>query len=156
MACGKPNRTIANPSGFSLIEVLIALVVLVFALYGVLDLVASTQRLAFRAQRRAAAVELARAKIAEIQAAGFNSVTALWAKSPGGPSQPFVYPPTLAEFPAPYDAKPFRWQARFDPVPEHPEVVNMVVRVFWHPPAPRAAGAEVEGSVAVAGLLVRK
>jgi prepilin-type N-terminal cleavage/methylation domain-containing protein len=155
MGCGKPDSR-PRLRGFSLIEVLIGIVVVVFALYGVLDLVAVNQRLSLRAHRRAVAVELARAKMAEIQAAGFDAVTALWAKAPGGATQPFVLPSDPAEFKPPYKADAFRWQARFDRVEEHPEIINVEVRVLWYPTTKAPTAQILENSVSVGGFLVKK
>ncbi len=55
--------------GFSLIEILIALAVLVFGIYGVLDLYFNAERLSRRAITRTQAVYLAKGKFAELQAA---------------------------------------------------------------------------------------
>jgi len=155
MGCGKPDSR-PQVRGFSLIEVLIGIVVVAFALYGVLDLIATNQRLSLRAHRRAAAVELARAKMAEIQAAGFDAVSALWAKAAGGSTQPFVYPSDPAEFKPPYKAAPFRWQVRFDHAQEHPEVINVEMRVLWYPTTKAPTEQILENSVSVGGYLVKK
>jgi len=140
--------------GFSLMEVLIALVVVTFALYGVLDLIASNQRISLRTQRRAAAIGLGRAKMAEIQTAGFDAVASLLDKGPGGPSQSLVYPSESSEFKAPYAAKAFRWQARFDRNSQQPEVIAVEVRVLWYQPTTGAAEEALSNSVSVGGLLV--
>jgi len=142
--------------GFSLIEVLIALVVVVFALYGVLDLVAANQQISLRARRRAVATELARAKMAEIRTAGFGAVTALWDKATSGPSQSFIYPSDPAEFKAPYRAGPFRWQARYSRNPRQPDAINVEVRVLWYPTTKGAPEEVLANSVSVGELLVKK
>jgi type II secretory pathway pseudopilin PulG len=137
-------------------EVLLGIVVVAFALYGVLDLMTISQKMSQRAQRRAAAVELARAKMAELQAAGFDAVAALWAKSPAAASQVFFYPATAGNFSPPYNAKPFRWQARFDRDPKTPDLMNVEVRVFWYPAPPGSSDSIEKSSVSVGGLLVKK
>ena len=160
-----------NGRGFSLMEVLLALVVIAFGLYGILDLMASTQRLSLRAQRRAVAIELAGAKMAEIQAGGFEAVEALWSKSPAGLSQPFHYPTQPAKFGPPYveqpagrrakagpsyDVNPFLWRARFDHNDRQPEVFNVEVRVYWYPTATAPVDTIQEHSVSVGGFLVKR
>jgi type II secretory pathway pseudopilin PulG len=159
MGCEKPvqrpHRRFQG-GGFSLLEVLMGIVVVVFALYGVLDLIASNQRLSLRAQRRATATELARAKMAEIQVAGFDAVTAMWPSLPGGPPQSLIYPPDPAEFKTPYKADPFRWQLRLDRDPQYPEAINVEVRVLWYATSTGLREQILENSVSVGGLLVKK
>jgi len=130
-------------------EVLIALVVIAFALYGILDLTASNQRLSLRAQQRAEAIQLARAKMAEVQAAGFDAVVGLWAKAAAQSPQSFVYPSQPGEFQPPYNAKLFRWQARFQRDPQRSDVINVEVVVTHRDQPP-------EGAISVGGLLVKK
>jgi len=137
-------------------EVLLGIVVVALALYGVLDLMAISQKMSQRARRRAAAVELACAKMAELRAGGFDAVAALWAKSPAAAPQNFYYPATPGDFSPPYNAKPFRWQARFDRDPKTPDVMNVEVRVFWSPAPPGSSDSIEKSSVAVGGLLVKK
>ena len=60
------------PVGFSLIEVLLATVVLIFGLLGLLNLVENSARNTRAASHRAIAVQLAKMKAAEIQAASAN------------------------------------------------------------------------------------
>jgi len=137
--------------GFSLIEVLLGIVIIVFALYGVLDLIANNQNLSLRAQQRTVAIELAAAKTAEIRAAGFDAVEQLRAKS-GSASKTFVYPPEPAKFAPPYDAKQFRWQAHFDPLTTQPAVIHATVIVSWTQPGKR----DTSDSVAIASLLAKR
>jgi len=155
MGCEKRHRR-GRSRGFSLIEVLLGIVVATFALYGVLDLMATSQKVSLRAHRRAAAIELARAKMAELQAAGFDAVAALWAKVPGGAAQPVAYPADPAEFKDPYKAPSFRWQARFDRVADRPELINVEVRVLWYPTTAAPTEQILENSVSVGGLLVKR
>jgi len=137
-------------------EVLLGLVVIVIALYGVLDLLAANQKLSVRAHRRAVAVELAQAKMAEIQAAGYGAVEALWAKSPGGAGQPFACPPKLTAFAAPYEAKPFSWQAQFVRDAQNPDVIQVEVRVAWDLIESAPDEKTPVNSVAVGTMLVKK
>jgi len=133
--------------GFSLMEVLIALVVIAFALYGILDLMASNERLSLRAARREVAIELARAKMAELQTAGFDAVARQWANSPAATSNTLTYPAERAPFTPLYNAKPFQWQVRFDRGEPQSEVMQVKVEVFWLPG---------QDSVSVGGLLVKR
>jgi len=146
----------ASGRGYSMMEVLLALVVISFGLYGLLDLITTTQKQSVRAHRRAVAVELARARMAELQAAGYDAVAGLWAKSSADPSKPLDYPPETAAFAAPYKAKNFRWQAHLVRDAQHPEVIQVEVRVTWDviPGAPEEKLSA--SSVAVGGLLVKK
>jgi hypothetical protein len=137
-------------------EVLLGIIVIVFALFGVLDLIQSNQHLSLRAQRRAVAVELARARMAEIQAAGFQAVTDLWAKSSSGPAQEFLYPSSRSPFDSPYNAKLFRWQARFIRENTAAEVINVEVRVFWDIEDKTPQDELLGKSVSIGGLLARK
>jgi len=137
-------------------EVMLALVVIAFGLYGILDLMAANRRLSHRAAKRAVAVELARAKMAEIRAAGIEKVAALWAKSPSPKGATFVYPPEPAKLLAPYEAETFLWQARFDRDEKQPGIVNVEVRIFWYPTAIAPVEKLQEHSVAVGGLLAEK
>lgn len=146
-----------NGGGFSLIEVLVALVVIVFGLWGILDLVTSNETNDRIVQRRAAAIELAGAKLAEIQAAGFDALLPHLPKPGGEAATHSLYPaagPT--KFDLPYDTGTFSWQARFDPTGQ-PGVVNVEVRVFLEDfPADTPAEKLQRNSVSVGALLIKK
>lgn len=153
------GRTGRKPSGrgFSLMEVLVALVVIVFGLWGILELVAANQGISRQAARRAAAIELAGAKMAEIQAAGFDRVEPLLTKLPDGASTSTLYPATPAKFEPPYDTGTYSWQARFVPNGPRPDVVNVEMRVFLEDLPLDATGDRIQRrSVAVGALLVKK
>jgi prepilin-type N-terminal cleavage/methylation domain-containing protein len=145
--------------GFSLMEVLIALVVIAFGLYGILDLISNNQRASIRTERRAVATELCRAKMAEVQAGGFDAVAALWAKSPANAAASFVLPAERAPFTPPYASptdQAYQWQARFDRDGPQAAVYNIEVRVFWQPIAGATADRPETYSVSVGGLLVKR
>jgi prepilin-type N-terminal cleavage/methylation domain-containing protein len=144
--------------GFSLIEVLLALVILTIGLYGVLDLIISTHNRSARTERRAAAIELARGKMAELQAMGYEWVEArnLVPRAADGASSPTFFPAQAAKFEPPYEAPVYRWQARFDRDPKEPDLVNVEVRVTWYPTLEAPPEMIAEQSVALGGLLVRK
>jgi len=137
-------------------EVLLALVVIAFGLYGILDLMAANLHLSQRAQNRGAAIELAGAKMAEIQAAGFGAIEPLLPKLSDESSTAVLYPPAPDRFQSPYQAEKFYWQARFDRNPQVPEVLNVEVRVYWYPKAGTRGGTVPQHSVSVGGLLVKR
>ena len=121
-------------SGFSLIEVMLAIVVVAIGLYGILELMASNQRYSFMADRRAVATELAAGKLAELQALGYESLVEVLPADDAG-SSPTFYPAQPGRFDDPYQAARYTWQARFTRPPTPIDAVNVEVRVFWPPPA---------------------
>ncbi len=70
-------------SGFTLIEVIIALAVLVFGIYGVLDLFFNSQRLGQRSRFRTQALCLAKGKIAQLMAADTDQIFSFAEQSEG-------------------------------------------------------------------------
>jgi hypothetical protein len=137
-------------------EVLIAIVVLAFALYGVLDLIDHNRRLSLRAEGRAVALELARAKMAEIQAAGYEAVAPLLPAPGDRPSTPVLYPTAPGKFQPPYPDRGYVWQARLERQNQEPDVVNVEVQVLWHRPAFTPSSSFHEHSVSVGGLVVKR
>lgn len=88
-------------AGITYIEVLIALVVLIFGLYALLDLYFTSQRLGERAVFKTQSLYLARGKMAELQAAGPDKLFTYFKQHAGD----FVTSPaTLPESPN------FEWQ----------------------------------------------
>lgn len=69
--------------GFTFIEVIIALAVLVFGIYGALDLYFNAQRLGERASFKTQALYLAKGKMVELQAAGAKVLFAQFEKAGG-------------------------------------------------------------------------
>ncbi len=156
MADGRVTRS-SRRRGFSLMEVLLGIVVLAFALYGALDLLAASQKTSLRAHRRTVALELARAKMAEIQAAGYDAVAALGTASGGSAAaSSFAYPTNPAPFAPPYDAKAYQWQAQFARDPKNPGVFEIEVRVTWDEFGGGAQTGLSRNSVALAGLVVKQ
>lgn len=64
------RRKTSKRNGFTFIEVVIALAVLVFGIYGLLDLYFSGHNVARRARLKTEALYLAKGKLAELQSAG--------------------------------------------------------------------------------------
>ena len=157
MEAGRAHRR-PRGWGFSLMEVLLALVVLTIGLYGVLDLIISTHNRSARTERCAAAIELARAKMAELQAMGYEALEsrALLPRLADAASSPTHFPAQAAKSEAPYEAPFYRWQARFDRAPKEPDIVNIEVRVTWYPTLEAPPDVIAEQSVALGGLLVRR
>ncbi|MCD6386561.1 prepilin-type N-terminal cleavage/methylation domain-containing protein [Candidatus Sumerlaeota bacterium] len=70
-------------NGFTFIEVVIALAVLVFGIYGALDLYFTGHNVARRARLKTKALYLAKGKLAELQSAGTESLFSLAKKHNG-------------------------------------------------------------------------
>jgi len=87
--------------GFSLIEVMIALAVLVFGIYGLLDLFFNSHNLSQRAQARTQALYLAKGKLTELQASGLEPLFDLAEKNNG------IF---ASEFAALPDNQDFEWK----------------------------------------------
>ena len=79
--------------GLSTIEILIAIVFLVFGLLGVLNIVDINQKSNKKAANRALAVKLAKMKAAEFQAAGYDALSKKLGKK-----DELTYPETLEPF----------------------------------------------------------
>ena len=152
---GRSRRRVRH--GFSLVEVMIALVIIVLGLWGILDLVASNEKTSRLAVRRAMAIELAGAKMAEIQAAGFDRIAALLAKAPDGAAAETLYPQQRATFQPPYVGETLTWQARLVPTGPQPGVIQVEVRVFLNDLPAALSDEEIrKNAVAVGALLVKK
>ena len=68
---------------FSLVEIMIALAVLTFGIYGVLDLFTNSHQLSLHASIRTQAIYLARGRIAELQSIDVQQLRALADKGKG-------------------------------------------------------------------------
>ena len=84
--------------GVSLVEVMIALAVLTFGVYGVLDLYVNSHRLAQKAGTRTQALYLARARIAELEASRPADLFALAEKENGAFSTGFMAASDMPNF----------------------------------------------------------
>jgi len=146
----------ADRRGFSLIEVLLALVVVAFGLFVALDLMAANQDHARRALHRTVATDLARAKMAEIQAAGFEAFEDLLPAAADAPTSPSFFPAAPVRFEPPYRREEYFWQARFDRLAGTADAANVELRVYWLPAGIPAHTAPTENSLAIGGLLVRR
>lgn len=142
--------------GLSIVEVMVALVVVAIGLFGIIDLMMLNQRYSVRAERRAVGAELAAAKLAEIQVAGYNALAALVPALSDSPTSPSYYPPAPVRFEEPYDASRFLWQASVFRAAAPQDALNVEVRVFWYPTAKAPKSTILEHSIALGALVVKE
>jgi hypothetical protein len=138
-------------------EVLLALVVLAIGLYGILDLVAQNRHNSLRAKNRATALELARGKMAELRTVGYDALAALVppASSDAASTPTRTFESAVSKFQPPYPDQGFFWQTEIEHTESSAEVLNVEVRVFWHPPQ-HTDSHLFDYSVSVGGLVVKK
>ncbi len=130
----RPHRPRRRPRGFSLVEVLVALVLLLVGLGGVMGLYTRELKNLGQTQRRARADYLARGYLSQVQAMGYETLKSRHLKE----SPESFLGPNLNKYPEDPD---FWWNARLksegaSETKNLPPRVKIAVRVGWgRPPA---------------------
>lgn len=136
------NLRLSCSRGFTVVEVMIALIVLVFGIYGALDLYLNAQRQSERNEYRSLAVYVAKGKLEELKAAGYENLASyLRPRQSQGTGQSIPYPENIAfisqSLPDTYPpSRPFSrivWQADLSLNPEN-ETIRIAVTAGWFPP----------------------
>lgn len=128
--------------GFSVVEVMIALVVLVFGIYGVLDLYVNAQRQSERNEYKSLAMYVAKGKLEELKAAGYENLAAyIRLHQVQGTANSASYPESIAfitqYLPDTYaSTHPFSrivWQADLALHSQDENMINVTVTAGWLP-----------------------
>lgn len=139
------NRTQPRNKGFNLVELVVAIGILSFGIYGAAELLGASRHTATEGSRRIEATALGNLKLQEFSAAREN-IAAFLSSTTG--TQGTLYPPDAAK--AFEQNAAYAWQAQFQRSAEMAEKVDVVVRVLS---AKARAGqesvAEVRGFVIV-------
>ena len=128
--------------GFSLVEVMIALIVLVFGIYGVLDLYLNAQKQSERNDYKSLAMYVAKGKLEELKAAGYeNLVSYIRQRHVQGTGKSVSYPESIA-FVTQYLPDVYAstrlfsrivWQADLALNPQNENIVKVTVTAGWLP-----------------------
>ncbi len=139
------NRTQPRNKGFNLVELVVAIGILSFGIYGAAELLGASRHTATEGSRRIEATALGNLKLQEFSAARGN-LTAFLAATTG--TQGTLHPPDTAK---PFEQNPaYTWQAHFQQSAEMAEKVDVLVSVrSAKARAGEAAVAEVRGFVIV-------
>ncbi len=128
--------------GFSLVEVMIALIVLVFGIYGVLDLYLNAQTQSERNDYKSLAMYVAKGKLEELKAAGYENLASyIRLRQVQGTGKSVSYPESIAfvtqYLPAVYAStrlfSRIVWQADLALNPKNENIVKMTVTAGWLP-----------------------
>lgn len=134
---GRPTRA---PRALSLVEVVVALVLLVFGLGGVLQLYTRQLREFGRLERRGRAEGIARQRLAELQGLGFQELKARYLKGVSQASLPAESgPPTPGA-----ESLPFTVRLQETRVAQMPPAIRVTVEVQWGRPHAGRDGARSE------------
>lgn len=119
-----------NKNGFSLVEIMIALVVLIFGLYGVLDLFYNSDTARTNGQLKQQAALLMIEKMETIKASGFENINAyIDNKLMNAPNQPVYYPNTFA---LSQQNPRLKWRAELKKSSDNPEIIDIFITVLWN------------------------
>ena len=111
---------------FTLIEVVLALAVLVFGLYGVLDLFFHSHRTANRSHLQTQAFFVAQQRVEELKSVGYDALRSYLTQPSVSPSEPILYPEEWE----PADAKKsLYWRVQLREVTEQPDCVEIQASV---------------------------
>jgi type II secretory pathway pseudopilin PulG len=137
------NLRLSRSRGFTVVEVMIALIVLVFGIYGALDLYINAQRQSERNEYKSLAAYVAKGKLEELKAAGYDNLASyVRFHQNQGTGESIPYPDNIAFIsqPLPETYAPSRalsrivWQADLALNPEN-ESIQVAVTAGWFPTA---------------------
>ena len=111
--------------GFSLVEVVIALAVLIFGLFGVLELYMNSKVMIARSEMKIQAVELARNGLEELKGLGYDYLSN---KIDSSSDSPLTLPDS-----SPSESKDphYQWLAALSRNPDNPDMIEIVYTVKY-------------------------
>jgi len=119
----------SEKKGFTLVEIMIALVVLVFGLFGILDLFYSSDTARISGQLKQEATFLGVEKIETLKAVGYDALTAYIEKTAANQNNPEANYPV--EFKVYQSNTRLKWRATLKKLSQDPETVQIIVTVLW-------------------------
>jgi prepilin-type N-terminal cleavage/methylation domain-containing protein len=135
-------------SGFSLVEVVIALALFVIGAYGIIDLLDQSRHLEDVSQKRLQAVALAQSKLSELRAAGYEAVQAdLTGKAP---KLPVAAPADVVNG----AMRDLAWQVQVVPA-AIPEAALVTVGVSWNPDGAKGFKAPADSRLTLTELIAK-
>ena len=136
------NLRLSGTRGFTLVEVMIALVVLVFGIYGVLDLYLNAQKQSERNDYKSLAMYVAKGKLEELKAAGYENLASyIRQRQVQGTGKSASYPESIAfvtqylpdVYPSTRLFSRIVWQADLALNPQNENIIKMTVTAGWLP-----------------------
>jgi len=136
------NLRPSGTRGFTLVEVMIALIVLVFGIYGVLDLYLNAQKQSERNDNKSLAMYVAKGKLEELKAAGYENLASyIRQRQVQGTGKSVSYPESIA-FVTQYLPDVYAstrlfsrivWQADLALNPKNENIIRVTVTAGWFP-----------------------
>lgn len=112
---------------FSIVEIMIALVILVFGLYGILELFYNSDTTRTMSQLKTQASFVATEKLETLKSVGFDGIEAYIAKGAAQNSQNAFYPDSFQVVPK---NPRLKWQAILAKSAENPNIIDITVNVL--------------------------
>ena len=134
------NLRLSGTRGFTLVEVMIALIVLVFGIYGVLDLYLNAQKQSERNDYKSLAMYVAKGKLEELKASGYENLASyIRLRQVQGTDQSVSYPESIAfvtqylpdVYPSTRLFSRIVWQADLALNPQNENIVRVTVTAGW-------------------------
>ena len=134
------NLRLSGTRGFTLVEVMIALIVLVFGIYGVLDLYLNAQKQSERNDYKSLAMYVAKGKLEELKAAGYENLASyIRQRQVQGTGKSASYPESIAfvtqylpdVYPSTRLFSRIVWQADLALNPQNENIVRVTVTAGW-------------------------
>ncbi len=134
------NLRLSGTRGFTLVEVMIALIVLVFGIYGVLDLYLNAQKQSERNDYKSLSMYVAKGKLEELKAAGYENLASyIHQRQVQGTGKSVSYPESIAfvtqylpdVYPSTRLFSRIVWQADLALNPQNENIVRVTVTAGW-------------------------